>query len=85
MTHFELLDTLQSLFDEAFPAEDSQNMEVRKTALYMFRTLEEGYELVEWPRSQWYMEEEWFGEEAIPYEEMSYFIPIKRIVEDILD
>lgn len=46
------------------------------------------YTLVEWPESQEYMDEEWFGEEAVldtdctaSLSGSSYFIPTRRLKE----
>lgn len=42
------------------------------------------YILVEWPESQEFMEEDWFGDEAILHYELSsaYFIPEHRVINN---
>jgi len=52
-----------------------------KSIMHLLALAKIGYVLVPWPKSQEYMEQAWFEEEAIlALESASYFIPIKRLL-----
>ena len=51
----------------------------------LLTSLSEAYVIVQWPESQEFMEEDWFGEEAIldvegKFGDSAYFVPLKRIL-----
>ena len=87
-TNFEnAIEVIGQGIEDLFLPEDPENDEVRKNINTLINCAEEGYNLVQWPDSQEYMEEEWFDEEAIfcvgsedKTGSSAYFIPIKRIV-----
>ena len=47
--------------------------------------MEEAYILVHWPDSQDYMECDWFAEEAYLADSSAYFIPIRYILDEMIN
>lgn len=87
MTTYELaIHTIHQLLDHLDPV-DPDNDNSRQAVYDLLSDINNGYNLVGWPESQQYMEEEWFDDEAIfcgGSEEKTgssaYFIPINRLL-----
>jgi hypothetical protein len=87
-TNFEnIVEIIDQAVAELLPVEDSMNDETRESINKLLECAEVGYVLVEWPRSQEFMEEDWFENEAIlalGNEDVTgssaYFVPIARII-----
>lgn len=83
LTLDEIVETIgQSVYENTLG-----NPEINKQVGDFLNTVTDGYVLVTFPKSQEYMEEEWFDDEAIlalGSEDITgssaYFIPIKRVV-----
>ena len=75
-----IIEVIGNAVFENLPVEDPENDEIRQDISSVLGCLENAYVLVQWPKSQQFMEEEWFDEEAVLSDESSYFIPLNRII-----
>jgi len=71
-----------NLLEDLLPREDPESDKPIELINSLLNLSEDSYILINWPESQDYMEEEWFDEEALLSEESSYFIPLKRILNN---
>jgi len=71
-----------NLIEDSLPREDPESDEPIELINRLLNLAEDSYVLINWPESQDYMEEEWFNEEALLSEESSYFVPLKRILNN---
>lgn len=81
------IDAITYFRDKHFPVENTEHNEVRQEINHVISTISNSYVLVHWPKSQQYMEEPWFDDEAVLAQDLgdvssgAYFIPLKRLIQ----